>query len=86
MVQKVLDGKCGNGDARKKAVTAAGFDYDEIQRMVNEEVARRKAEEEEKKKNEEKNDLDCKTVTSGSANFDACTDDTYNKIVEYVKA
>lgn len=38
LVQEVLAGKWGNGDERRKLVTAAGYDYDALQDMVNTEV------------------------------------------------
>ena len=36
---EVLDGKWGSGDARKEALTKAGYDYDAVQKKVNEIVA-----------------------------------------------
>ena len=36
LAQEVIDGKWGNGDARKKALTAAGYDYSAVQAKVNE--------------------------------------------------
>ena len=35
VVNDVLNGKYGNGDARKKALEAAGYDYNEVQAAVN---------------------------------------------------
>lgn len=35
IVDEVIAGKWGNGDARKKALEATGYDYDEIQAAVN---------------------------------------------------
>jgi GH25 family lysozyme M1 (1,4-beta-N-acetylmuramidase) len=35
IANEVLDGKWGNGLQRKNALTAAGWDYDEVQRKVN---------------------------------------------------
>lgn len=35
MAAVVLDGKMGNADVRKAALTAAGYDYDEVQSEVN---------------------------------------------------
>ena len=35
VVNDVLNGKYGNGDARKKALEAAGYDYSEVQAAVN---------------------------------------------------
>lgn len=36
VAQEVIDGKWGNGDARKKAITDAGYDYAKVQAKVNE--------------------------------------------------
>lgn len=36
IAKEVLDGKYGNGDDRKKALAEAGYDYNEVQAMVNE--------------------------------------------------
>lgn len=36
IAQEVIDGKWGNGDARKKALTKAGYDYNKVQARVNE--------------------------------------------------
>lgn len=33
---EVINGKWGNGVARKKKLTAAGYDYDAVQKRVNE--------------------------------------------------
>lgn len=35
VVQDVINGKYGNGTARKKALEKAGYDYDEVQAAVN---------------------------------------------------
>lgn len=35
LVEEVLDGKWGNGDDRKNRLTAAGYDYNEVQNAVN---------------------------------------------------
>ena len=35
VVQDVINGKYGNGDARKKALADAGYDYSEVQSLVN---------------------------------------------------
>ena len=35
VVNDVINGKYGNGSARKKALEAAGYDYDEVQAAVN---------------------------------------------------
>lgn len=35
IAKEVLAGKWGNGDARKKAIEAAGYNYNEVQQMVN---------------------------------------------------
>ncbi len=40
IAQEVLDGKWGNGQDRVKNLTAAGYNYDEIQKIVND-LARR---------------------------------------------
>ena len=37
---EVLEGRWGDGDARKKALTKAGFNYDVVQREVNRQVAK----------------------------------------------
>lgn len=36
IVQEVLDGIWGNGDDRKNAITAAGYDYEAVRKRVNE--------------------------------------------------
>lgn len=33
---EILDGKWGNGDERKNKLAAAGYDYSEVQKKVNE--------------------------------------------------
>ena len=38
VVNDVINGKYGNGDARKKALEAAGYDYSEVQDAVNEKL------------------------------------------------
>lgn len=35
LAKEVISGKWGNGDDRKKNLTAAGYDYNEVQKMVN---------------------------------------------------
>jgi hypothetical protein len=40
IAKEVLDGKWGNGDARKSALTKAGYDYAKVQARVNELVAK----------------------------------------------
>ena len=35
IAKEVIQGKWGNGTDRKKRLTAAGYDYDEVQKMVN---------------------------------------------------
>ncbi len=42
IAQEVLNGKWGNGDARKAAITAAGYDYSAVQAKVNELVSGKK--------------------------------------------
>ena len=37
---EVLDGRWGDGDVRKRALTKAGFNYDVVQREVNRQVAK----------------------------------------------
>lgn len=37
---EVLEGRWGDGDARKKALINAGFNYDVVQREVNRQVAK----------------------------------------------
>ena len=44
LVEEILDGKWGNGDDRKKRLTAAGYDYETVQNAVNKKL---KADEEE---------------------------------------
>lgn len=39
IVKEVLEGKWGNGSERKKRLTAAGYDYDTIQRLVNKQLS-----------------------------------------------
>lgn len=39
LAKEVLDGKWGNGEDRKKALTAAGYDYTAVQNKVNELVS-----------------------------------------------
>lgn len=36
VAKEVIAGKWGNGDERKKKLTAAGYDYDAVQKQVNE--------------------------------------------------
>lgn len=36
LAREVINGKWGNGAARKKKLTAAGYDYDAVQKRVNE--------------------------------------------------
>lgn len=43
IAQEVLDGKWDNGDARKQKLQAAGYDYDVVQKKVNELVAEKLA-------------------------------------------
>ena len=37
---EVLDGRWGDDDVRKRALTKAGFNYDVVQREVNRQVAK----------------------------------------------
>ena len=37
---EVLDGRWGDADVRKRALTKAGFNYDVVQREVNRQVAK----------------------------------------------
>ena len=39
IAKEVLEGKWGNGSERKKKLTAAGYDYDAIQRLVNKQLS-----------------------------------------------
>lgn len=39
IVKEVLEGKWGNGSERKKKLTAAGYDYETIQRLVNKQLS-----------------------------------------------
>ena len=43
IAQEVLDGKWGSGDTRKQKLTAAGYDYDKVQKRVNELLASQKS-------------------------------------------
>ena len=43
LAQEVLDAKWGSGDARKKNLEAEGYDYDAVQKRVNEILAEREA-------------------------------------------
>lgn len=45
LAQEVLDGKWGNGDERKRKLTAAGYDYSKVQNKVNELCAKRSVDE-----------------------------------------
>ena len=38
VVQDVIDGKYGNGNARKRNLAAAGYDYAYVQKKVNERI------------------------------------------------
>ena len=42
LAHEVLDGKWGNGAERKRRLTAAGYDYDAVQKRVNELLAEQK--------------------------------------------
>ena len=42
IAQEVIDGKWGNGAARKSALTKAGYNYDAIQKIVNQKLAPKK--------------------------------------------
>jgi len=42
IAKEVIDGKWGSSDARKKKLIAAGYDYDEVQKKVNELLAPKK--------------------------------------------
>lgn len=42
LVLEILEGKWGNNDARKKKITEAGYDYDKIQALVNQKMAKMK--------------------------------------------
>ena len=42
LAQEVIDGKWGNGDARKEALTKAGYNYNAVQNKVNEMLAKPK--------------------------------------------
>lgn len=47
LAQEVLDGKWGNGQERKEKLTAAGYDYDAVQKEVNKLAAPKKKSNEE---------------------------------------
>lgn len=36
LAKEVIAGKWGNGNKRKRKLTAAGYDYDSVQKKVNE--------------------------------------------------
>ena len=38
IVREVINGKWGNGDARKQRLTEAGYDYNKIQKLVNSKI------------------------------------------------
>ena len=38
IAQEVINGKWGNGDARKQKLTSAGYDYNAIQKLVNQKL------------------------------------------------
>ena len=42
VAQEVLDGKWGNGDDRRKRLTAAGYNYNEVQAAVNRKLSNKK--------------------------------------------
>ena len=44
LAQEVINGKWGNGDDRKKRLTAAGYDYNAVQNKVNELLSRKTVE------------------------------------------
>ena len=39
LAQEVIDGKWGNGDERKKKLTEAGYNYSEVQALVNKKLS-----------------------------------------------
>lgn len=41
IAKEVLDGKWGNGDDRRKKLSAAGYDYNKVQKKVNELLAKK---------------------------------------------
>lgn len=41
LANEVIDGKWGNGEARKKKLKAAGYDYDKVQKEVNRLVSKK---------------------------------------------
>lgn len=43
LAQEVLNGKWGNGDERRQKLTAAGHDYAEVQKKVNELISKKSA-------------------------------------------
>lgn len=42
LAEEVIDGQWGNGDDRKKRLTAAGYDYNAVQNIVNNKMAAKK--------------------------------------------
>lgn len=46
IVQEILAGLWGNGDERKAKLTKAGYNYDEIQELVNKKLANKKSDDE----------------------------------------
>lgn len=42
IAQEVIDGKWGNGEERKERLEAAGYNYDEIQKIVNKKLEKPK--------------------------------------------
>ena len=42
IVNEILEGKWGNGEERKSALTEAGYDYDSIQSKINEKLGSNK--------------------------------------------
>lgn len=43
IAKEVIAGRWGNGDSRKQALTAAGYDYEAIQKIVNEKLSGKKS-------------------------------------------
>lgn len=46
IAQEVIAGKWGNGDSRKKKLQDAGYDYDQVQKKVNQLLSKKKSNEE----------------------------------------
>jgi len=66
LAREVIAGKWGNGADRVKRLTAAGYDYDAVQKRVNEILAAEKAKKNEIKKGDKVKVLKAITYTGGT--------------------